>query len=58
MCIICNSHGYTNHQKVAAPSWLVGGMVHERLEVSSVASAAWTAEMIERSTLALRGACG
>jgi hypothetical protein len=33
-----------NHWKVAASSWSVEGMVPERLEVSSAASAALTAE--------------
>ncbi len=33
-----------NHQKVAAPSWSVEGMAPARLEVSSAASAALTAE--------------
>ncbi len=33
-----------NHWKIAASSWSVEGMVPERLEVSSAASAALTAE--------------
>ncbi len=34
-----------NHQTVVAPSWSVEGMVHGRLEVASVSSAALAAEI-------------